>query len=97
MYANASEPSSFSVSTTPPASEVPSGACRALILVTLVFGLNFWAWSLLSPLGPVYVERGLTADAALIVAIPVLVGAVGRIPIGALTDQIGRASGRERA
>src|SRR5690625_6209722 len=76
MSATASEPSSSSVRTSPPASEVPSGAWRALILVTLGFGLNFWAWSLLSPLGPVYVERGLTADAALIVAIPVLVGAV---------------------
>src|SRR5699024_6980930 len=89
MSATASEPSSSSVRTSPPASEVPSGAWRALILVTLGFGLNFWAWSLLSPLGPVYVERGLTADAALIVAIPVLVGAVGRIPIGALTDRYG--------
>ena len=71
------------------ATAVPTGAWRALILVTVGFGLNFWAWALLSPLGPVYVERGLAADASLIVAIPVLVGALGRIPVGALTDRFG--------
>src|SRR5690625_6215222 len=89
MSATASEPSSSSVRTSPPASEVPCAASPALTLLTLGFGLNFWAWSLLSARGPVYGERGLTADAALIVAIPVLVGAVGRIPIGALTDRYG--------
>lgn len=68
---------------------VPPGAYRALLLATLGFGLNFWAWALLSPLGPIFVERGLAADAALIVAIPVLVGSLGRIPIGALTDRYG--------
>lgn len=71
------------------ASPVPAGAWRALGLATVGFGVNFWAWALLSPLGPVYVERGLTADASLIVAIPVLVGSLGRIPIGALTDRFG--------
>ena len=68
---------------------VPTGAWRALALVTIGFGLNFWAWALLSPLGPVYLERGLTADASLIVAIPVLVGSLGRIAMGALTDRFG--------
>jgi len=88
MPVSAPEPTSPAVAT-PPSAAVPRGAWQALVLVTLGFGLNFWAWSLLSPLGPVYVERGLTSDAALIVAIPVLVGAVGRIPIGALTDRYG--------
>ena len=68
---------------------VPAGAWRALALVTIGFGVNFWAWALLSPLGPVYLERGLTADASLIVAIPVLVGSLGRIAMGALTDRFG--------
>ena len=68
---------------------VPTGAWRALALVTIGFGVNFWAWALLSPLGPVYLERGLTADASLIVAIPVLVGSLGRIAMGALTDRFG--------
>ncbi len=73
----------------PSESRVPAGAWRALALATVGFGVNFWAWALLSPLGPVYVERGLSADASLIVAIPVLVGSLGRIPIGALTDRFG--------
>ena len=68
---------------------VPTGAWRALALVTIGFGVNFWAWALLSPLGPVYLERGLTADASLIVAIPVLVGSLGRIAMGGLTDRFG--------
>jgi NNP family nitrate/nitrite transporter-like MFS transporter len=59
------------------------------VLATLGFGVTFWAWALLSPLGPVYVSRGLAADASLIVAIPVLVGSLGRIPIGALADRFG--------
>jgi MFS transporter, NNP family, nitrate/nitrite transporter len=60
-----------------------------LFLCTLGFALNFWAWALLSPLGPIYVAEGLTADASLLVAVPVLVGSLGRIPIGALTDRYG--------
>lgn len=67
----------------------PAGAWRALALATMGFGVNFWAWALLSPLGPIYVERGLSADASLIVALPVLVGSLGRIPVGALTDRFG--------
>ena len=77
------------VPTATPSTEVPAGAWRALLLVTLGFGVNFWAWALLSPLGPVYLERGLTADASLIVAIPVLVGSLGRILMGGLTDRLG--------
>jgi NNP family nitrate/nitrite transporter-like MFS transporter len=65
------------------------GRTRALTLATLGFLLNFWAWALLSPLGSTFVERGLTTDSALIVAVPVLVGSLGRIPVGALTDRFG--------
>lgn len=75
--------------TTASSDTVPAGAWRALLLVTVGFGINFWAWALLSPLGPIYVERGLSADASLIVAIPVVVGSLGRIVMGALTDRFG--------
>ena len=75
--------------TTASSDTVPAGAWRVLLLVTVGFGINFWAWALLSPLGPIYVERGLSADASLIVAIPVLVGSLGRIVMGALTDRFG--------
>ncbi|GIJ59346.1 MFS transporter [Virgisporangium aurantiacum] len=67
------------------------GATRNLILATLGFTVNFWAWALLGPLGPGVKERlGLSfAAQSLLVAVPVLVGSVGRIPIGALTDRYG--------
>jgi NNP family nitrate/nitrite transporter-like MFS transporter len=60
-------------------------------LATLGFAVNFWAWALLSPLGPRFKEiLELTSfQQALLVAVPVLVGSVGRIPVGALTDRFG--------
>ncbi|GAB3490065.1 NarK/NasA family nitrate transporter [Amycolatopsis cihanbeyliensis] len=62
-----------------------------LALATLGFALNFWAWALLSPLAPRFQEElGLSAfELALIVAVPVVVGSLGRIPVGALTDRFG--------
>src|SRR5699024_2292349 len=61
----------------------------ALVMATLGFAVNFWAWSLLSPLGPVFVADGIADDAAVIVAVPVLVGSLGRIVVGGLTDRFG--------
>ncbi|MEV4223335.1 MFS transporter [Nonomuraea sp. NPDC049725] len=60
-------------------------------LATLGFALNFWAWALLSPLGPRYKDLlGLSASQqALLVAVPVIVGSLGRVPVGALTDRLG--------
>ncbi len=62
-----------------------------LALATVGFALNFWAWALLSPLGPKLKDSlHLTSfQQALIVAVPVIVGALGRIPVGALTDRLG--------
>jgi MFS transporter, NNP family, nitrate/nitrite transporter len=65
-----------------------------LALATVGFALNFWAWALISPLGPLFRENGALgplseSDVALMVAVPVLVGSLGRIPVGALTDKLG--------
>lgn len=62
-----------------------------LALATVGFAINFWAWALLSPLGPLFQDTlGLSAfQEALLVAVPVVVGSVGRIPVGALTDRFG--------
>jgi NNP family nitrate/nitrite transporter-like MFS transporter len=70
---------------------VRPGATRNLILATIGFTVNFWAWALLGPLGPGVKERlGLSfAAQSLLVAVPVLVGSLGRIPVGALTDRYG--------
>ncbi|WP_218158575.1 hypothetical protein [Streptosporangium canum] len=54
------------------------GGRPALMLgfATLGFALNFWAWALLSPLGPRFKDLlGLSsAQQALLVAVPVIVG-----------------------
>ncbi len=60
-------------------------------MATVGFALAFWAWALLSPLGAHFKQSlGLTSfQQALLVAVPVIVGALGRIPVGALTDRYG--------
>jgi len=65
-----------------------------LIVATAGFAVNFWAWALLSPLGPLFRTNGTLgkiseSDVALLVAVPVIVGSLGRIPVGALTDRFG--------
>ena len=70
------------------------GPVVMLAVATVGFAVNFWAWALLSPLGPLYRVTGQLgslseSDVALLVAVPVIVGALGRIPVGALTDRYG--------
>ncbi|MGH3457321.1 MFS transporter [Aeromicrobium sp.] len=74
------------------------GAVRSpwlmLALATIGFAVNFWAWALISPLGPMFRDTGTLgelseSDVALLVAVPVLVGSLGRIIVGALTDRYG--------
>ena len=69
----------------------PGGAVLMLVLATIGFAVNFWAWALLSPLGPRYKDLLALSGSqqALLVAVPVIVGSLGRIPVGALTDRFG--------
>ena len=65
-----------------------------LAVATIGFAVNFWAWALISPLGPLFREQGTLgtlseSDVALMVAVPVIVGSLGRIVVGALTDKLG--------
>src|SRR6476469_8892321 len=88
--AAAAEPVTSTTSASAPAS--PSGrAWLMLALATLGFAVSFWAWALLSPLGPRYKELPARSSSqqALLVAVPVVVGSLGRIPVGALTDRFG--------
>lgn len=85
--------------TTPLTSEHQTGvAARSpwlmLAIATIGFAVNFWAWALISPLGPLFRTTGsigsLTeSDVALLVAVPVVVGSLGRIIVGGLTDRYG--------
>ena len=67
------------------------GAYIMLGTATVGFAVTFWAWALLSPLGAHFKQAlGLSSfQQALVVAVPVIVGALGRIPVGALTDRFG--------
>jgi MFS transporter, NNP family, nitrate/nitrite transporter len=60
-------------------------------MATLGFALNFWAWALLSPLAVSFTAalKLSSFQQALLVAVPVVVGSLGRIPVGALTDRFG--------
>ena len=62
-----------------------------LALATIGFAVNFWAWALLSPLGPRFKDllQLSGSQQALLVAVPVIVGSLGRIPVGAMTDRFG--------
>lgn len=67
------------------------GQAKNLALALWAFAITFWAWNLIGPLGVRYSEAlSLSAThKALLVATPVLVGSVGRIVTGALTDRFG--------
>ncbi|GAA4097905.1 MFS transporter [Nonomuraea soli] len=64
---------------------------RNLTLATLAFAITFWAWNLIGPLSGSYSKAlGLSAtQTSMLVAIPVLVGSLGRIPVGVLADKFG--------
>jgi MFS transporter, NNP family, nitrate/nitrite transporter len=75
----------------PSGAPVSGRAWLMLALATVGFAVNFWAWALLSPLGPRF-KDGLdlsSFEQSLLVAVPVVVGSLGRIPVGALTDRFG--------
>jgi NNP family nitrate/nitrite transporter-like MFS transporter len=72
----------------------PAGAGQRWIMLamaTIGFAVNFWAWALLSPLGTRLKDSLHLSpfQQSLVVAVPVIVGSLGRIPVGALTDKFG--------
>jgi MFS transporter, NNP family, nitrate/nitrite transporter len=88
-----SKPETTAAAPSPPEAVPPSAARPGLMLglATVGFAVNFWAWALLSPLGPKFkdVLHLTPVQQALVVAVPVVVGSLGRIPVGALTDRYG--------
>lgn len=71
--------------------DITQGQAKNLALATLAFAISFWGWNMIAPLGVRYAEAiDLTSgEKSLLVATPVLVGSVGRILAGALTDRYG--------
>ena len=64
---------------------------RHLALATVSFGICFMAWGLISAFAGWFRGRfALTAtQTALLVAVPVLLGALARLPLGLLADRLG--------
>src|SRR6185503_8888837 len=64
---------------------------RHLTLGTLSFAVCFAAWGLISAFAPRFRELfSLTGtQTALLVAVPVLLGSLGRLPVGLLADRFG--------
>lgn len=62
-----------------------------LALATWVSVINFWAWNLIGPLAPKYAGQiSLTVtEQSVLVATPILVGSLGRLASGPLTDRFG--------
>lgn len=72
-------------------SSQPPTSARHLVLGTLSFALCFAAWGLISAFAPRFRELfSLTGtEASLLVAVPVLLGSLGRLPAGMLADRFG--------
>lgn len=67
------------------------GAYRALVLVTLGFALCFSVWGFVAPLAPQLQEqyRLSNTQISVVIATPVILGSLFRIPLGLLTDRFG--------
>ena len=67
------------------------GAARALFFSTTAFAVSFAVWGLIAALAPTFTQvYGLSATSkSLLIAVPVLLGSIGRLPAGMLADRFG--------
>jgi MFS transporter, NNP family, nitrate/nitrite transporter len=74
-----------------PAAKDVAGATRNLVLATVAFTACFYAWSIIGPLSPALQKHlGLSEfQTAAMVAVPVLLGSLLRVPLGLLADAYG--------
>ncbi|WP_396658595.1 MFS transporter [Microbacterium sp.] len=84
------------MSTSAPAAETAAapdlrGGMIQVVIATLASTVGFWAWMAIAPLQNIYGETmGLDqGQISIMLAMPVLVGALGRIVVGAMTDRFG--------
>ena len=64
---------------------------RNLLLATWVSAIDFWAWNLIGPMSTTYAgAMSLSStEASVLVASPLIIGSLGRIVVGPLTDRFG--------
>ena len=74
-----------------PVAGAAASPTRALVLATISFALSFAAWGLVGGLASVFtgLYRLTASETALLVAVPVLLGSLARLPMGMLTDRFG--------
>ncbi|MDL9936673.1 MFS transporter [Gordonia sp. ABSL1-1] len=79
------------MTTTAPTATVRPGQALNLFLATLAFCISFWAWNIIAPLGVRYTDLLdlSSTQKSVLVAVPIIVGSLGRIITGALTDRFG--------
>lgn len=83
----------MSAPTAPAATEaqLAHGQTRNLLVATLASTVGFWAWTMVGPLSGRYTQAMdlSPTQTGVLVAMPILVGSIARIPVGALTDRYG--------
>jgi NNP family nitrate/nitrite transporter-like MFS transporter len=64
---------------------------RAIALSTIGFAISFAVWGMISALAPQFVEMYHLSffQKSVLIAIPVLLGSIGRLPMGVLADKFG--------
>ena len=69
----------------------PRADVRALLLATISFAVSFATWGLIGGLASTFagLYRLTASQTALLVAVPVLLGSLARLPMGMLTDRFG--------
>lgn len=67
------------------------GAYRALVLATVSFALCFSVWGLVAPLAPQFqaLYELSNTQISVVIATPVILGSLFRIPLGLITDRLG--------
>ncbi len=74
-----------------PTVQAQTGNLKVLVLATIAFATCFAGWTLFSPLA-VYMKADFklsSTSVGLLLATPVLLGSIARVPIGVLTDKFG--------
>lgn len=71
--------------------EPQPGAYLALVLATLAFALCFSVWGLVAPLAPQFQRLYDLSNTqiSIVIATPVILGSLFRVPIGLITDRFG--------
>lgn len=71
--------------------QTPNGNTRVMILATVAFALCFAGWTLYAPLAVYFQDEFKLSSTmvGLLLATPVLLGSIAKIPMGILTDKFG--------